>query len=506
MITDKNKTLGIIGGGFGGLALGIRMQNSGYDVTILEKNPDVGGHGSQIKDKGYTFDMGPSLITAKNLIDDLFKLAGKKVEDYLEFHLLDPFYRIYFHDQSYIDYCDDGEKMKAQMAVYSQGDADNYDKFMEYSKKLYEAVIEDGLGKKPFTYNELVEFLPEALKLNAFFPVHNKVAHYFKDFRHRFLYSFHPLFIGGNPFTAPSVYLMIPYLEKAHGVWYTKGGMFSLVKAMEKLFTESGGKVITNSEVKKIKVENGRAEGVLTAERFYQFDKVVSNAHFAHTSLDLIDESARGKWTDRKVKRLSYSMSSFIIYLGVKKKYPKFKHHTLVLSERYRDLVNDIFKRKVLADDFSLYIHVPSITDPTMAPEGSDSIYILTPVPNLKAEVDWDEIKEEYAEKILDFLQNEFGLEDLKENIEVMHLFTPNDFKSQRNNYLGSAWGVEPKLSQTAMFRPKNKSEDVFGLYLVGAGTHPGAGLPGVLLSAEATQLAILNDTAEESLNNSAVA
>jgi phytoene desaturase len=212
MNLSQNQTIGIIGGGFGGLALGIRMQNMGYDVTILEKNPDVGGHASQIKDRGYTFDMGPSLITAKNLIDDLFGLAGKKVEDYLEFHLLDPFYRIYFHDQSHIDYCDDVEKMKAQMAVYNKDDAANYDRFMEYSKKLYEAVIEDGLGKKPFTYNELVGFLPEALKLDAFFPVHHKVGRYFKDFRHKFLFSFHPLFIGGNPFTAPSVYLMIPYL------------------------------------------------------------------------------------------------------------------------------------------------------------------------------------------------------------------------------------------------------------------------------------------------------
>ena len=484
----------IIGSGFGGLSAGIRLQAKGHQVTILEKNELIGGHAYQLKSKGYTFDMGPSLITAPDIIRSVFDAAGDKMEDYLDLTYLDPFYRINFHDGSYLDYSADSEKMKAQIAKFNPQDADNYDRFMDYVRKVYKVVIEEGLGGSPFTFDILLRFMPEAFKLKALLPCYTVVSQYFKDERTRFAFSFHPLFIGGSPFRSPAVYLMIPYMEKAGGVWYAKGGMYSLVSAFEKLFKKLGGTIKTESEVDEIVVNNGKATGVMVDNTFYAADAVISNAHFAHTYKDLVNAEHRKKWKDKKVENLDYSMSSFLIYLGVKKKYPKLKHHTLILSERYKELVADIFDRKILAEDFSMYLHVPSKSDATMAPEDSESMYVLIPVPNLRGDIDWSERSLPFADKIIDFLENEFGLTELRKNIEVQEIFTPKDFETKRNNYIGSAWGVEPRLTQTATFRPGNRSEDVENLYLVGASTHPGAGVPGVLLTAEATEKAVIKD------------
>jgi len=489
------KKITVIGSGFGGLAAAIRLQANGFSVTLLEKNARVGGHAYQLKKKGYTFDMGPSLITAPDIIRSIFNSAGKKLEDYLDLIYLDPFYRIYFYDKSMIDYGPDTDKMKMQMSQFNLKDAANYDNFMSYVRKVHKVVIEDGMGSEPFMdFKKLIKFTPKALKLKAMNSGYNVVKKYFKDERNRFMFSFHPLFIGGNPFRSPAVYLMIPYLEKAGGVWFTKGGMYSLVQALEKLFKDIGGTIRTSAGVTKIKIENGKAKGVFVSDDFYESDAVVSNAHFAHTYKDLINESYRSKWKNSKVENLQYSMSCFLMYIGSKKQYPQLLHHTLILSERYKELVTDIFDRKILADDFSMYLHAPTRTDPEMAPRGSESMYVLIPTPNLAADIDWKEMKKPYADKVLNFLEKDFGLTDLKRNIEVMELFTPEDFAIQRNNYLGSAWGVEPRLTQTATLRPHNRSEDIPNLYLVGASTHPGAGVPGVMLTAEATVKTMLED------------
>lgn len=484
----------VIGSGFGGLAVAIRLQARGFQVTIMEKNEMVGGHAYQLKKDGYTFDMGPSLVTAPDIIEDVFQAAGKTTSDYLDLTLLDPFYRIYFHDNSMMDYSGDSETMKAQMAKFNPDDAANYDRFMDYIRKLYDAVIVDKLGATPFDMKTMLQFLPQALKLNALFPTFSMVKRFFKDPRNQFAFSFHPLFIGGSPFRAPSVYLMIPYLEKVGGVWFTKGGMYSVVEAFQKVFIELGGRILTGTPVEKIVVENGRAAGVMAGGERHDADLVVSNAHFAHTYSDLIDKTHRRKWNDRKVKGMQYGMSSFLMYMGVRKQYPQLLHHTLILSQRYKELVRDIFDRKVLADDFSMYLHVPTRTDADMAPPGCESMYVLVPVPNLSGDIDWQQAARPFADRILAFLEEDFGMEGLRENLDVLELFTPEDFRDRRNNYLGSAWGLEPKLTQTASFRPHNRSEEIDGLYLVGANTHPGGGVPGVLLTAEATENAIMAD------------
>lgn len=485
----------VIGSGFGGLAMAIRLQASGWQVELIEKNEMVGGHAYQFEKNGYTFDMGPSLITAPDIIRKIFESAGKKMEDYIDLLPLDPFYRIYFHDKTYIDYTGDSDKMKEQMAKFNKEDADNYDKFIENSRLVYDAVITEGLGGTPFNkISTMLKFVPRALKIKAFNNSYGLAKKYFKDFRHRFMFSFHPLFIGGNPFRVPAIYLMISYLEKKDKIWFTKGGMYSLVTAFKNLFEELGGKVRTNSPVDKIIVENQEAKGVIVNGEEIRSDIVVSNADVTHTYTKLINGTSSTKWSNLKIKNAKYSMSSFLLYLGVKKKYPELLHHTLILSERYKGLVQDIFDNKVLPEDFSMYLHVPSRTDSEMAPEGSESIYVLIPVANQQSGIDWKTKGREFANKIINFLEADFDMVDLRNNIEVEEYFTPLDFATQRNSYLGTPWGMEPTLLQSAYFRPHNRSEDIKNLYLVGAGTHPGAGLPGVMLSAEATEKVINED------------
>ncbi|MAT40161.1 MAG: phytoene dehydrogenase [Ectothiorhodospiraceae bacterium] len=491
-MSEKRKAI-VIGAGFGGLSMAIRLQALGFETTIFEKNAKVGGHAYQMKKNGYTFDLGPSLITAPDIIQDIFASAGRRMEDYLSLIPLDPFYRIYYHDGSMLDYTGDGEAMKKSMAAFSEKDAAAYDDFMKLVEQLHTAVIKDGLGGRPFDTSTLLKFLPKAMRLKALQPTYNVVAKYFEDERNRFAFSFHPLFIGGSPFRSPAVYLMIPYLEKDGGVWFTKGGMYSLVQALEKLFVDIGGAITTNAAVEQILIENRKANGVRVNGENHHADAVVSNAHFAHTYMNLVPENVPRKWSPSRVKNMNYGMSTFLIYLGVKKQYPQLLHHTLILSKRYKELVKDIFDRKVLADDFSMYLHAPTRTDPDMAPPGCESMYVLVPVPNLANGYDWTEHKQAYADKIITFLE-EWGLDDLRDNIEVMELFTPEDFRDTRNNYLGSAWGVEPRFTQTASFRPKNRSEGMEGMYIVGASTHPGAGVPGVMLTAEATEQCIKED------------
>ena len=489
------KQIAVIGSGFGGLAEAIRLQSQGFQVTIFEKRAMVGGRAYQLVKDGYTFDMGPSLITAPFIIDAVFRAAGKRMDDYIDVVPLDPFYRIYFHDGTWLDYSDDSEKMKAEIRKFSAADAERYDDFFAAVRGIYEAVIVDGLGAKPFgSILDLLTFAPWAVGLKSLKPVYSFASDYFTHPNIRFAFSFHPLFIGGSPFRAPSIYAMIPYLEREAGVWFSKGGMYSLVRAFERVFTEIGGRIVTNAEVNEIVVEGGRATGLRVGADFHAADAVVSNGDVPWVYKNLIKPEHRRKWTDRRIDRLHIAMSVFLLYIGVRKQYPQLKHHTLILSPRYRELIEDIFDRKILPDDFSMYLHVPTRTDPSMAPEGCESMYLLVPVPHLGGNVDWSTQAAPFRDKLLAFLEEDFGLEDFRVNIEVLEQFTPLDFESVLNSHLGNAFSIEPRLTQSAYFRPHNRSEDVKGLYLVGAGTHPGGGVPGVLLSAEATEKCIRED------------
>ena len=491
---EAKRTAVVIGSGFGGLAVAARLQAAGVDVTLLEKREMPGGRAYQLKDRGYTFDMGPSLITAPHVIDSIFRAGGRRFVDYVDLVPLDPYYRVYFHDGTHLDYVGDVKRMKAQMARFNPGDASRLDAFMEKVRPIFDAVIGDRLGSKPFdTVGTMLRFLPRMARMQAYLPVTTFVNRYFEDFRHRFIFSFHPLFVGGNPFKTPAIYLMIPFLEREGGVWFTRGGMYSVVEALVRYFTEMGGTVRWCEEVEEVLVEDGRAVGVRTASGTLPADIVVSNADPGHTYGRLVDRRHRRRWTDGKLKRTQWSMSCFLLYIGTRRQYPQLEHHTLILSERYKELLHDIFGKKILPEDFSMYLHAPTRTDPGMAPEGGESMYVLVPVANNASGLDWSALKDGFAEKVVDFLE-EWGLTDLREETEVLHVFTPDDFESQLNATLGNAFAIEPRFTQTAWFRPQNRSEDVDGLYLVGAGTHPGAGVPGVLMSAETTYGCIAQD------------
>jgi phytoene desaturase len=488
----------VIGAGFGGLALSVRLQAAGLQVTLVEKRELIGGRAYRLEDSGYVFDMGPSLITAPEIVDSVFRAAGKRLVDHVDLMPLDPYYRIYFHDRTHFDYVGDPERMKEQMRRFSPADADRYDDFMRKVRPIYDAVIGDRLGSRSFgDMKTMLGFIPRMIRLEAWQPVTWLVNRYFEDFRHRFLFSFHPLFVGGNPFRTPSVYLMIPYLERLGGVWFSRGGMYSLVEALGTLFTELGGDIRTGHEVSRIGVTGGRVTHVeaRSGGSVHRFDAdlVVSNGDPGHTYRDLIEPKHRRKWTNRKVEKIDYSMSCFLLYMGTRRQYPELEHHTLILTERYKELLEDIFDRKILPDDFSMYLHVPTRTDPSMAPEGCESMYVLVPVANLRSGIDWGSIRERFADQVIDFLEA-WGMEGLRENLEVLHIMDPTGFRDDLNSLEGNAFAIVPKFTQTAWFRPHNRSEDVEGLYLVGAGTHPGAGVPGVFLSAEATYACIARD------------
>jgi phytoene desaturase len=493
----------VIGSGFGGLAAAVRLQAGGLDVTLLEKRPRPGGRAYQFVEDGFTFDCGPSIVTAPDLIEDVFAVTGRATSDYLDLVPLAPYYRIAFADGRHYDYGGRPEDVARELAKFDPDAVAGYDRFMAATGSVYRRAFTD-LAHQPFLrWSDFLRVAPELARLRADRSVYDVVGDYFRHPYLRMAYSFHPLFIGGNPFRASSIFSIVPYLERLGGVHFAMGGMYSLIEGLTRRFRELGGALECDTEVAEIVVDRGRAVGVRARDgRRWAADAVVSNADVAWTYTRLIAPRHRRRNTDRRIATLRHSMSCFLLYLGLDRQYDKLLHHTIIMADRYRGLIRDIFDRKVLADDFSLYIHAPTRTDPTMAPPGCESVYLLSPVPHLGANVDWRKEAGPYRARILHFLEHDFGLTDLRDSIRVMRTFTPLDFKTELNAHLGSAFSIEPLLLQSAYFRPHNRSEDVDRLYFVGAGTHPGAGLPGTLLSAEIADRLIAADLGASQLED----
>lgn len=479
------KKIIVIGSGFGGLGAASRLLSAGHDVTVLEKRDKPGGRAYVYEIDGFKFDGGPTVITAPFMFDDIFAAAGKKREDYIEFVPCDPFYRIFDADGKAFDYNNDHEFTLEEIRKRNPEDVAGYEKFIKTTKAIFDKGFVE-LADQPFLkFTDMLKVAPDLIKLQSYKTVYQYVKKFVKDDFLRRCFSFHPLLVGGNPFDTTSIYAMIHYLEREWGVHYAMGGTGAIVKALTTLIEEQGGRIHTSTEVDEILVTNGKATGVrLKNGDVLEADEVVSNADVAFTYKNLINPKHRKKYTDRKIERTRYSMSLFVIYFGTKKRYldSGLAHHNIILGERYKGLLKDIFHNKKLADDFSLYLHMPTITDPSMAPEGCEGFYVLSPVPHLDADTDWNEMAPKYRDAIMNFLEENY-LPDLQENIIAEHYIDPLHFRDVLNSYKGSAFSVEPVLTQSAWFRPHNKSEDVDNLYFVGAGTHPGAGLPGVLSS-----------------------
>ena len=479
------KNILVIGSGFGGLGAASRLLSAGHNVTILEKRDKLGGRAYVYEQNGFKFDGGPTVITAPFLFDDIWEAAGKKRKDYVEFVPCDPFYRIFDHTGKSFDYNNDHEFTLKEIEKWNPEDKQGYEDFLATTKPIFDKGFTE-LADKPFLkVSDMLKVAPDLIKLQSHKNVYKYVSQFIKNDFLRQCFSFHPLLVGGNPFDTTSIYAMIHYLEREWGVHYAMGGTGSIVQAFEQLITEQGGKIRLSTEVEEILVTNGKATGVRLANgEVLKADTVVSNADVAFTYKNMINPKHRKKYTDRKIARTKYSMSLFVIYFGTNRQYRDqgLAHHNIILGPRYKTLLDDIFDHKVVAEDFSLYLHMPTLTDPSIAPEGHEGFYVLSPVPHLDSGTDWETFGPVYKKAIMDFLEENY-LPDLSKHLVAEHYIDPLHFQNELNSYKGSAFSVQPILTQSAWFRPHNKSEDVDELYFVGAGTHPGAGLPGVLSS-----------------------
>ncbi len=485
----KEKVI-IIGSGFGGLGAAARLAARGFEVEVFEKQDKPGGRAYVFEQNGFKFDGGPTVITAPFMFDDIFELAGRRREDYVEFRELDPFYRIFDANGRAFNYNDDPQFIAAQIADWNSADVEGYHRFMASTKAIFQKGFVE-LADQPFlSITDMLKVAPDLIRLQSHKSVYSYVSKFVNNEFLRRCFSFHPLLIGGNPFDASSIYAMIHYLEREWGIHYAMGGTGTLVDALVQLIEELGSRLYLNTEVVEILVDGKRVSGVRLADgTIHEADHVVSNADVAWTNLNLIPSKARGfRNSDLRWKKLTrYSMSLVVIYFGTKKLYRHdglLAHHNIILGERYKGLLSDIFKDKMLPEDFSLYLHMPTLTDPGIAPDGHEAFYVLSPVPHLGSGTDWATTAKPYRDAIMQFLEENY-LPGLQENLVVEHMIDPRHFEQSLNSTLGAAFSVEPVLTQSAWFRPHNRSEDFQNLYYVGAGTHPGAGLPGVLSSSK---------------------
>ncbi|MHA2291155.1 MAG: phytoene desaturase family protein [Candidatus Hodarchaeales archaeon] len=497
---QKNTNLIIIGAGLGGIAAAIRMQAAGYTVYLLEKTNQIGGKASVFKINDYIFDAGPTAITVPHLIQELFELNNENMNDYLELIPIIPYFRIYFHDGSHFNYSTPEENMN-QIKEISPEDLQGYQKMMKSIEPIFKKGFLE-LSDKPFnSFLSMVKIGPPLIRLGAYRSVYSYVSKYIKNKKLRMVFSYHPLLIGGNPFKITAIYMLIQAVEKKWGVWFARGGTHSLIQELGNLFTRLGGKIILNSEVERIDISDKSAVKAVTTRdgQTYEASIVISNAPVASTYMKMIEEKFRKKNSNKRYRKATYSMSVFMIYFGTNRKYSDLHAHNILLGPRYKKLIKDIFTRKQLSEegDFSAYLYIPTRIDPTLAPEGGESCYILVPVPNQDSGIIWEETKQLFRDNIIKFLEMNF-MPDLRRHIEVEKILTPADFKNLHSDYKGAVFSLAPTFTQSAYFRPHNKSEDIKGLYIVGAGTHPGGGIPGVITSAKITSNLILNNVKDQ--------
>ncbi len=474
----------VIGSGFAGLAAAIRLGARGYRVTVLERLSGPGGRAGVFEQDGFVFDAGPTIVTAPYVFEELWALCGREMSEDVDLRALDPFYTVRYHDGETFQVNGDPDRMRAEIARLSPDDVAGYERFLKESEDIFKIGFVK-LAETPFSHlTDMLKVLPSMIRLGAWRSVSRHVRQHVRDPRLQVGLGFHPLFIGGNPLNVTCVYSLIAYLEREWGVHFAMGGTHSLVKGLVGLIEGQGNRIRYNAEVAEITVDKGRATGVRLADgETVEADVVVSNADAAYTYGTLLKAAPRHRWTDAKLNRARYSMSLFIWHFGTRGTYPEVGHHTILLGPRYEGLLKDIFRGKVLAEDFSLYLYRPTATDPSMAPDGCDSFYVLSPVPHLGGGQDWQALAEPYRRKIERHLEQTV-LPGLSERVVVSRMVTPVDFRDHLLSVHGAAFGFEPLFVQSAWFRPHNKSEEIDRLYLVGAGTHPGAGLPGVLSSA----------------------
>ena len=481
----------VIGSGFGGIAAALRLKSKNHKVTLIEKQNDLGGRARVFKKNGFTFDAGPTVITAPYLIEELFKLFNKNPNDYIKLKSLDTWYRFVFEDKTTFDYSGDEVKMKEQILKINKSDFDGYQKLLSFTKKIFDkgfSELSDVPFDRPFF---MLKQIPSLLKLKSYSSVYNLVSKFISNVKLRRIFSMHPLLVGGNPFTTTSIYGLILYLEKKWGIHYSIGGTGEIINALEKLMLEENIKILKGKEVKHINIKESKVVSIkLHDETEIQVDNLICNADPPSVYSNLIKNTKKSYLFEWKMGRMQYSMGLFVYYFGTKKKYENIKHHTIKFGQKYKEHLNDIFNKKKLNNDISYYLHRPTATDETMAPKNNDCFYVLVPVPNNQSGIDWKIEGEKLKNLVLEKMEKDL-MPDLKNNIIEEFYVTPDYFEKELNTKYGSGFSIQPKFSQSAYFRFHNKSEIYKGLYFVGAGTHPGAGVPGVLSSAKVLEKVI---------------
>ena len=480
------KKIIVIGSGFGGLAASLRLKAKGYKVTLVEKHPDLGGRARVFKKDQFIYDGGPTVITAPYLFEELFTLFNKNISDYVKIVPLDLWYRFVFNDGESFDYNGDSISMEEQVKKFNPDDYKGYKKLVNFTKKIFDKGFTD-LSDKPF--NNLVfmiKQIPSLLKLKSYKSVYSLVSSFISNEKLRRVFSMHPLLVGGNPFSTTSIYTLILFLEKKWGIHYSMGGTGSVVQALEKLMLEENIKIIKGAEVTEILTENKKVKGIkINNSKIINSDYIICNSDPPNVYNNLIKSKEDYNFLfKQKMKRMDYSMGLFVYYFGSKKKYDHVAHHTIYFGETYEKHLDKIFEKKILSQDISYYLHRPSATDPNMAPNGQDAFYVLVPVPNNLSKINWIKQGDKFKELVLDKMDKTV-LPGIKENVVSDFYLTPDYFEIDLATLHGSGFSIQPKFSQSAYFRFHNQSEIYKNLYFVGAGTHPGAGMPGVLSSAK---------------------
>ncbi|MEM0900267.1 MAG: phytoene desaturase family protein [Pseudomonadota bacterium] len=475
----------VIGTGFGGLAAGVRLGARGYRVTLIDAMDRIGGRAAVTEQDGFVFDGGPTIITAPVVYEELWDLCGKRMEDHVSLKSLNPFYSIRFDNGDVYRCFANEDEVEAEIKRFSPDDLPGYHSFLAEAEKCFKAGYEKMIDTPFLSLKDMAFALPDLIARRADRSIHKLAAKHIKDHRLRMALSFHPLFIGGNPLKTSSVMSLISHMERIWGVHFTMGGTGALAEGIADLVRDQGGVFRLAEKVDEILVTGGSASGVrLASGETIEADIVVSNAEPGHTYKHLLAKQKRKRWTDRKVDRAKYSMSLFVWYLGTSERFEDVDLHTIILGPRYRGLLEDIFDKKHLAEDFSLYLYRPTAEDPSLAPEGCDTFYVLAPVPNLEGTTDWESFEEEYKQKVAERLEMTV-MPGFTDKIVTSKVVTPLHFRDNLHSTKGAAFGMQPLITQLAWFRPHNKSEEIENLYLVGAGTHPGAGVPAVVSSAK---------------------
>lgn len=477
----------VIGAGFGGIAAALRARSLGYEVTLVEKLTSLGGRAGSICVDNYHYDTGPTVITAPWLFDELFALFGKRRADYIEFIALDIWYRFHFNDGDRFDYQACMSQTLADIARIHPPDVAGYQSLLAESKRIYEVGF-DQLACEPFhRLTQMLRTVPDMLRLRSHQSVWQRVCNHLQSDKLRQAFSIQPLLVGGNPFDTTCIYSLIHYLERLGGIHFARGGTAMLVRALERLMREEGIRIVLGQKVEEIILTRGKVSGVRCSDGYFSAQHVIANTDPAFLYSKLLNKRHVASSAKLKNRFARKSMALFVVFFGTTRQYPDVAHHSIVLGPRYRELLDDIFNKQVLTDDFSIYLHRPTATDPSLAPAGCDSFYALVPVANNQSGIDWDTAADGFSQSILKHLERTL-LPGLRQHLAHSFYHTPNDFQSTYLSPDGAGFSIAPLFYQSAWFRYHNRGEGPKNLYLVGAGTHPGAGLPGVLCSAKVVE------------------